>query len=74
MKPTDVIKQLIGDASGWDQHDLLSFSFYDVVRDGITYPAVSVCLDAGVVEFFNADNEVVLKFAIKATLEPLLKS
>jgi hypothetical protein len=67
MIPTDVIEQLIGESSGWDQQDTMAFSFYDVWKDDTRYPCVFVDLEKGIV--YDNDDNVVRTFAIKATLE-----
>lgn len=71
MISKDVIEQLIGPIESWDQMDTMAFVIYNVTHEGKTYPSANVNFEKGVVEFYNEDDDVVLKFAIKATLEPI---
>ena len=74
MKPQDVIKQLIGTCSGWDQLDTIAFVFHEPGK----FPdasSASVDFEKGVVELWSKDETTVLQeFAIVATLEPITES
>lgn len=74
MKASDVTIQLIGEWKGWDQQDTSAFSFYDVEKDGISYPCVYVDFEKGIVAYYDVNNQEVMKFAIKASLVPLFES
>lgn len=74
MKPKDVNTQIFsGVPSGWDQNDTMSFNFYEVQVAGIDYEVVEVDYETGIVRCYNGD-DVIAKYAIKATLEPITES
>lgn len=74
--PQDVIEQLIGTSSGWDQFDTMGFEFFNPSK----FPgasSASVAFEKGRVcvqyDTKKEDGEVDIReehFAIKATLEP----
>lgn len=70
MKPEDVIKQLVGETTDWDQHDTMLFSFYECSKfDGAL---TTIDFDNGILAVYNEDGtEEVNRYAIKATLCPL---
>ena len=74
MKPQDVIEQLVGTGSGWDQADIMGFTIYNPSK----FPeagSAEIDFEKGRVNLYNkGDDENLGKisksFAIKATLEP----
>ena len=70
---TDVIKQLIGEHAGWDQHDVLAFSF-DRPSKFPNCEVAFIDFEKGrcTLQSFDEDGELKEEkyFAIKATLEP----
>lgn len=71
--PTDIIEQLIGTSEGWDQHDVMAFSFDKPSK----FPNAQVAfIDFGdgrcTIQNFSENGELVKEehFAIKVTLEP----
>lgn len=76
MKPQDVIKQLIGDCSGYDPVDTFNFNFYEPTKfPGADLAAIDLEKGIVVVQYMdNSEDEPMLQkediFSIKATLEP----
>lgn len=73
MKPQNVIQQLIGTHSGWEDIDIMAFQFYDPSK----YPwakVASVYFDKGTLTLQDFDSEGSItreeQYCIKATLEP----
>jgi len=70
MKPIDVIEQLVGENTGWDIIDTMSFNFYGCTKyNGRT---VVVGFDTGTLDVYNeAGDDIDKTYAIKATLEEI---
>lgn len=66
MKTLDCIKQLItNEPTGWDSNDTFSFSLYDAEFEGVTYASISIDYEAGVLECYDSDNNIIVKRALK---------
>lgn len=74
MKPQDVIEQLVGTGSGWDQLDTMAFTIYNPSKFSEAGNA-EIDFEKGIVNLYNkGDDEnlgkVSKSFAIVAKLEP----
>ena len=74
MKPQDVIEQLVGTGSGWDQVDTMAFVLYNPAKfHGADSASVDFEKGTVCVQRINPDNVDDIKedhFAIVAKLEP----
>lgn len=69
MISEDVIKQLVGETTGWDEVDTMSFQLEGCSKfDGAT---AVVSFESGIVEVYDEAGAVEKQFAIKATLEEI---
>ena len=70
MKPQDVVKQLVGEVTGWNQASELMFVFYGCEK--FDEGTVNIDFESGILEVVDPDDEGVLtSYSIKATLEPV---
>lgn len=69
MKPEDVIQQLCGKSTAWDQADTLCFVLYEAEK--FSGKDVNVNFEEGVLEVIEEDGSINQKFAIQATLVPI---
>jgi len=67
MKPTDVIKQLVGEHEGWDEIDNMIFHFYSCSK--FNGKNVTINFPNGTLEVYSDDETTVEQsFSIKAEL------
>ena len=74
MKPQNVVKQLIGDTTGWDTFDTMSFQFVNPSKF-LDFQIADINFESGIValQAIAEDGDLIReqRFAIKATLKLL---